>query len=91
MVARLTPDQKVACSIHVGFKIPIQPDPSFFHFCVSVPYFLYWQPKPMPGLLVGPFFNFPLMAAQYQLSPPNSQGPKQKPPAAGGGGTGGVQ
>ena len=23
MVARLTPDQKVACSIHVGFKIPI--------------------------------------------------------------------
>ncbi|CAA7041063.1 unnamed protein product [Microthlaspi erraticum] len=22
MVARLTPDQKVACSIHVGFKIP---------------------------------------------------------------------
>ncbi|OMO76750.1 hypothetical protein CCACVL1_15438 [Corchorus capsularis] len=24
MVARLTPDQKVACSIHVGFKTPIQ-------------------------------------------------------------------
>ncbi|KAF7828761.1 pentatricopeptide repeat-containing protein [Senna tora] len=23
MVARLTPDQKVACSIHVGFNIPI--------------------------------------------------------------------
>jgi hypothetical protein len=23
MVARLTPDQKVACSIHVGFKTPI--------------------------------------------------------------------
>jgi hypothetical protein len=22
MVARLTPDQKVACSIHVGFKLP---------------------------------------------------------------------
>ncbi|CAA7390682.1 unnamed protein product [Spirodela intermedia] len=22
MVARLTPDQKVACSIHVGFKSP---------------------------------------------------------------------
>ncbi len=22
MVARLTPDQKVACSIHVGFNIP---------------------------------------------------------------------
>jgi hypothetical protein len=22
MVARLTPDQKVACSIHVGFKYP---------------------------------------------------------------------
>jgi hypothetical protein len=26
MVARLTPDQKVACSIHVGFKFPIQTD-----------------------------------------------------------------
>ncbi|KAF7816670.1 pentatricopeptide repeat-containing protein [Senna tora] len=24
MVARLTPDQKVACSIHVGFKSPIR-------------------------------------------------------------------
>ena len=23
MVARLTPDQKVACSIHVGFKTPV--------------------------------------------------------------------
>ncbi|KAF7810044.1 pentatricopeptide repeat-containing protein [Senna tora] len=22
MVARLTPDQKVACSIHVGFNLP---------------------------------------------------------------------
>jgi hypothetical protein len=31
MVARLTPDQKVACSIHVGFKSPITPD-SFFSF-----------------------------------------------------------
>ncbi|CAA7395708.1 unnamed protein product [Spirodela intermedia] len=26
MVARLTPDQKVACSIHVGFKTPDHPD-----------------------------------------------------------------
>jgi hypothetical protein len=26
MVARLTPDQKVACSIHVGFNFPIQTD-----------------------------------------------------------------
>jgi hypothetical protein len=24
MVARLTPDQKVACSIHVGFNTPVQ-------------------------------------------------------------------
>ncbi|PVH36333.1 hypothetical protein PAHAL_6G052100 [Panicum hallii] len=32
MVARLTPDQKVACSIHVGFK---PPDPSPDIFCSS--------------------------------------------------------
>ncbi|KAL3614986.1 hypothetical protein CASFOL_040647 [Castilleja foliolosa] len=30
MVARLTPDQKVACSIHVGFKTPNQADYSFY-------------------------------------------------------------
>ena len=30
MVARLTPDQKVACSIHVGFNTPILSDPFFF-------------------------------------------------------------
>ncbi|CAA6672381.1 unnamed protein product [Spirodela intermedia] len=28
MVARLTPDQKVACSIHVGFNAPGQPIPT---------------------------------------------------------------
>jgi hypothetical protein len=33
MVARLTPDQKVACSIHVGFNTPIlHPDSFFFRF-----------------------------------------------------------
>ncbi|OMP08204.1 hypothetical protein COLO4_06681 [Corchorus olitorius] len=32
MVARLTPDQKVACSIHVGFKSPIPNGFNFFHF-----------------------------------------------------------
>ncbi|PPD66433.1 hypothetical protein GOBAR_DD36688 [Gossypium barbadense] len=30
MVARLTPDQKVACSIHVGFKVLKRSDPFFF-------------------------------------------------------------
>ena len=30
MVARLTPDQKVACSIHVGFKPPNYKTGSFF-------------------------------------------------------------
>ena len=33
MVARLTPDQKVACSIHVGFKPPNKPD-SFLFFAL---------------------------------------------------------
>ncbi len=32
MVARLTPDQKVACSIHVGFKIPRCAIPTFSYF-----------------------------------------------------------
>jgi hypothetical protein len=32
MVARLTPDQKVACSIHVGFKIPESSPVSFLIF-----------------------------------------------------------
>jgi hypothetical protein len=31
MVARLTPDQKVACSIHVGFNTP-DPSPETFFF-----------------------------------------------------------
>ena len=34
MVARLTPDQKVACSIHVGFKPPVQTD---LHFLPNFP------------------------------------------------------
>ncbi|KAM0909980.1 hypothetical protein ACQ4PT_014471 [Festuca glaucescens] len=37
MVARLTPDQKVACSIHVGFKSPNYIRPIIFYFCFSIP------------------------------------------------------
>ncbi|CAL9019151.1 unnamed protein product [Prunus brigantina] len=34
MVARLTPDQKVACSIHVGFK---SYDPlEIYNFCIKI-------------------------------------------------------
>ena len=32
MVARLTPDQKVACSIHVGFKSPELYIPEYLFF-----------------------------------------------------------
>ena len=46
MVARLTPDQKVACSIHVGFKTPNH---------VRIPFLLFFLPIFVEVLLFGPF------------------------------------
>jgi hypothetical protein len=75
MVARLTPDQKVACSIHVGFKPPNKPDLfNFFPFCfVSLSFFF----------LFGHFCSTKLKHSTAQptgpLSLPVSPSPAPKP------------
>ncbi|GLT91148.1 hypothetical protein SLE2022_090500 [Rubroshorea leprosula] len=89
MVARLTPDQKVACSIHVGFKTPILPDPSFFHFCISslLP-LVAAQAQAHAQLLGRLFFSLPFNSSPRSVispPPPIPKAQKKNPPAKGGG------
>jgi hypothetical protein len=57
MVARLTPDQKVACSIHVGFNTP-DPSPEFFFFSFGLcrKHFVVYGYGLMRAALVGLLF-----------------------------------
>ena len=62
MVARLTPDQKVACSIHVGFKFLVFP--IFSSTLVSWPY-----PKQNQAQIVAtPRIDRKLLLSQAQLN-----------------------
>ena len=77
MVARLTPDQKVACSIHVGFKTPIQQESLFsplwlFFFSITTSKRPTAQPirnKPAQGLPLAPPNLNPHHASRSFLSP----------------------
>ena len=57
MVARLTPDQKVACSIHVGFNTPILIR-NFYLFFVDARPWAYAQ-------VGGPYYGPSLFSGEY--------------------------